>query len=156
SPYIHTGGDETVKDRWRASPAVQQRMRELGIKDESALQSYFTHRIERFVSAHGRKLIGWDEILEGGLPESATGMSWRGVHGAIDASKEGHDVVMSPAPNLYLDYLQSDLPDEPSGRPTYVTLRDMYAFNPLPQEISRDAARHVLGAQINAWTEHMR
>ena len=156
SPYIHMGGDEPVKDRWRASPVVQQRMRELGLKDETAIQSYFTHRMERFVSAHGRKLIGWDEILEGGLPAAATVMSWRGVKGAIEASKEDHDVVLSPSPSLYLDYLQSDLPDEPSGRPSYVTLRDMYAFNPLPPEIQGDAAPHVLGAQINAWTEHMR
>ncbi|HEU4626559.1 MAG TPA: family 20 glycosylhydrolase [Steroidobacteraceae bacterium] len=154
--YIHVGGDEAVKDRWRASPAVQERMRALGVANEAALQAYFTHRIESFLSAHGRKLIGWDEILEGSLPPTATVMSWRGTAGAIEASKQGHDVVMAPAPTLYLDYLQSDLPDEPSGRPTYVTLRDMYAFNPLPAEIQGDAARHVLGAQINAWTEHMR
>jgi hexosaminidase len=156
SPYIHVGGDEAAKDRWRASPAVQERMQALGVANEAALQGYFTHRMEQFVSAHGRKLIGWDEILEGGLPAAATVMSWRGTAGAIEASKQGHDVVMAPAPTLYLDYLQSDLPDEPPGRPTYVTLHDMYAFNPLPKEIEGEAARHVLGAQINAWTEHMR
>jgi hexosaminidase len=154
--YIHVGGDEAVKDRWRASPAVQRRMRELGVANETALQSYFTHRIEKFLSAHGRKLIGWDEILEGGLPVAATVMSWRGTDGAIEASHQGHDVVMAPAPNLYLDYLQSDLGDEPPGRPTYITLENMYSFNLLPDAIEGDAERHVLGAQINAWTEHMR
>ncbi len=155
-PYIHIGGDEAVKDRWRASPAIQQRMRELGVENEVALQSYFTHRMERFLTTNGRRLIGWDEILEGGLPESATVMSWRGTAGGIEAVKHGHDVVMSPAPTLYLDYLQSDLPDEPSGRPNYITLRDMYSFNVLPDAIQGDAARHVIGAQLNAWTEHMR
>lgn len=154
--YIHVAGDEAVKDRWRATPAVQERMRALGVANEAALQGYFTHRMAQFLNAHGRKLIGWDEILEGDLPASATVMSWRGTAGAIEASKAGHDVVMAPAPTLYLDYLQSDLPDEPPGRPSYVTLHDVYAFNPLPKEIPGDAARHVLGAQINAWTEHMR
>ena len=154
--YIHTGGDEAVKDRWRSSPAIQARMRDLGVADEIALQSYFTHRIEAFLSSHGRKLIGWDEILEGGLPRSATVMSWRGTEGAIEASKAGHDVVMSPAPSLYLDYLQSDSSDEPPGRPNYVTLQDMYSFNVVPDAIGAESARHVLGAQVNAWTEHMR
>jgi hexosaminidase len=157
SRYIHVAGDEAVKDRWRASPAVQRRMRELGVPNEAALQSYFTQRMERFLSSHGRRLIGWDEILEGGgLPASATVMSWRGTAGGIEAANSGHDVVMSPAPTMYLDHLQSDLPDEPPGRPTYITLRDMYSFNVLPEEIEGDAARHVIGAQINAWTEHMR
>jgi hexosaminidase len=154
--YIHIGGDEAVKDRWHASPRVQQRMRELGVADETALQSYFTHRMERFVSSHGRKLIGWDEILEGGLPQAATVMSWRGSKGAVEAVTQGHDVVMAPAPDLYLDYLQSDSPDEPPGRPTYVTLADMYKFDALPPTIAGDSARHIIGAQINAWTEHMR
>lgn len=154
--YIHIGGDEAAKDRWRGSPAIQKRMRELGVANEAALQSYFTHRMERFLSGRGRQLIGWDEILEGGLPAAASVMSWRGTDGAVEAVKAGHDVVMSPAPSLYLDYLQSDAADEPPGRPNYVTLRDMYSFNVLPPAIAGDAARHVIGAQINAWTEHMR
>jgi hexosaminidase len=154
--YIHIGGDEAAKDRWRASARVQQRMRELGVANETALQSYFTHRMEKFLSAHGRKLIGWDEILEGGLPASATVMSWRGEAGAIEAVKGGHDVVMAPVTALYLDYLQSDAADEPPGRPRYVTLEDMYNFKVVPAAITGDATRHVLGAQINAWTEHMR
>jgi hexosaminidase len=156
SPYIHTGGDEAAKDRWRASPRIQQRMRELGVANEAALQGYFTHRMEKFISAHGRKLIGWDEILEGGVPPAAAVMSWRGESGAIEASKAGHDVVMAPSPNLYLDYLQSNAADEPPGRPRYVTLEDMYRFAVVPKTLAGDAARHVIGAQINAWTEHMR
>ena len=155
-PYIHTGGDEAAKDRWRASPKIQQRMRELGVANEAALQGYFTHRIEQFISAHGRKLIGWDEILEGGVPPSAAVMSWRGESGAIEATRAGHDVVMAPSPDLYLDYLQSDAAGEPPGRPRYVTLENMYRFSVVPKAITPDAARHVIGAQINAWTEHMR
>jgi hexosaminidase len=155
-PYIHVGGDEAVKDRWIASPRVQQRMRELGVADETALQSYFIGRIERHVRERGRRIIGWDEILEGGLPQSAAVMSWRGVEGAATAAKHGHDAVLSPAPLLYLDYLQSDAATEPPGRPTYVTLADVYAFEPVPEGIGPEEARHILGAQVNAWTEHMR
>jgi hexosaminidase len=154
--YIHVGGDEAVKNRWHASHRVQQRMRELGVKDEAALQGYFVHRIERFLSGHGRKLIGWDEILEGGLPPHATVMSWRGTQGAIDAARQGHDVVLAPAPTLYLDYLQSDSADEPPGRLSYVTVADVYGFNPIPAQLSEAERRHILGAQLNAWTEHMR
>ncbi len=155
-PYIHVGGDEAVKDRWSASPRVQQRMRELGVTDETALQSYFVARIERHLRDRGRRLIGWDEILEGGLPEEAAVMSWRGIEGAVTAAKHGHDAVLSPAPLLYLDYLQSDAATEPPGRPTYVTLADVYAFEPVPEGIGPEEARHILGAQVNAWTEHMR
>jgi hexosaminidase len=158
--YIHIGGDEAAKNRWRASPRIQQRMRELGVANEAALQGYFTHRIEAFLRSQGRKLIGWDEILEGGLPAAATVMSWRGEAAAIEAVKGGHDVVMAPSPSLYLDYLQSAGPDEPPGRPRYVTLEDMYRFKVLPDAIARAAGgvstRHVLGAQVNVWTEHMR
>ncbi len=154
--YIHVGGDEAAKKRWQASPRIQQRMRELGVKNEAALQGYFTHRIEAFLRTHGRKLIGWDEILEGSLPAAATVMSWRGEAGAVEAAQGGHDVVMAPSPALYLDYLQSSAADEPPGRPRYATLEDMYRFKVLPDAITGDAARHVLGAQINAWTEHMR
>jgi hexosaminidase len=155
-PYIHVGGDEAVKDRWIASPRVQQRMRELGIADETALQSWFIGRIERTVRGSGRKLIGWDEILEGGLAAEAAVMSWRGEQGAIAAATHGHDVVMTTHPTLYLDFLQSDASTEPPGRPTYVTLADVYAFEPVPAVLGGEQARHILGAQLNAWTEHMR
>ena len=156
SRYIHVGGDEAVKHRWNASPRVQQRMRELGIADAAALQSWFIARIERFLSGSGRKLIGWDEILEGGLPPQAAVMSWRGTEGAIAAARQGHDVVMAPVPKLYLDYLQSDGPDEPSGRPAFIPLSEVYAFEPVPPELDAGQSRHILGAQLNAWTEHMR
>ena len=101
--YIHVGGDEAVKNQWQASPRVQSRMRELGVKDEHALQSYFVQRIEKYLNAHGRRLIGWDEILEGGLAPNATVMSWRGIEGAVAAAAAGHDAVLSPAPTLYFD-----------------------------------------------------
>ncbi|MGQ0835325.1 MAG: beta-N-acetylhexosaminidase, partial [Gammaproteobacteria bacterium] len=157
SAYIHVGGDEAVKDRWIASPRVQQRMRQLAIPNETALQSYFTARVESFIRRNGRKLIGWDEILEGGrLPPAATVMSWRGTAGAIEAARQGHDVVMAQERILYLDYLQSDSRDEPPGRPRYVTLADVYAYEPLPAELAAAEAAHILGAQLNAWTEHMR
>ncbi|UXI68979.1 beta-N-acetylhexosaminidase [Tahibacter amnicola] len=154
--YIHIGGDEAAKDRWKTSESVQARRRALGIADETRLQAWFTKRWEQWLSAKGRRLIGWDEILEGGLPEGASVMSWRGTQGAIEAAKEGHDVVLSPAPELYLDNLQSNSDAEPSGRTAYVTLQQLYGFEPTPSELTAEQARHVLGAQANVWTEHMR
>ncbi|MEO8671286.1 MAG: family 20 glycosylhydrolase [Tahibacter sp.] len=154
--YIHVGGDEAAKDRWHASAAVQKRMRDLGVKDEAALQAWFMRRLDAHLTLRGRKLIGWDEILEGELPPAATVMSWRGTKGAIEAARLGHDVVLAPHPDLYLDNLQSNHADEPSGRPHLVTLADVYAFNPVPAELDAQQATHVLGAQANAWSEHMR
>ncbi|HZP65791.1 MAG TPA: family 20 glycosylhydrolase [Rudaea sp.] len=154
-PYIHVGGDEAAKDQWRASPRVQQRMRELGIKDEAALQGWFTARIETFLAAHGRKLVGWDEILEGGVPPRATVMSWRGTQGGIDAARSGHDVVMAPSPLLYFDHVQSALHDEPPGRPDVVSLADVYAFDALPPGLDAGQTRHILGAQANLWSEYL-
>lgn len=154
--YVHIGGDEAVKNRWKDSPLVQARIRELGLADESALQGWFVARIERYLDAHGRRLIGWDEILEDGIPARASVMSWRGIDGAIAAARAGHDVVMTPDPGLYLDHLQGDAPDEPSGRPGIVSLADVYAYEPVPPGLAPDEARHIRGAQLNAWTEHMR
>ena len=154
--YIHIGGDEAIKDQWKASPRVQARMRELGIADEDHLQAWFIARIRKHLAAHGRRLVGWDEILEGGLPADAIVMSWRGAKGGIEAARLGHDVVMAPSPDLYLDHLQGDAADEPSGRPGLRTLADIYAFEPLPAGIDAATAAHVLGAQANLWTEHMR
>ncbi|MEZ0471412.1 family 20 glycosylhydrolase [Luteimonas salinilitoris] len=156
SAYMHVGGDEAVKDQWQASPRVQARMRALGVADETQLQAYFIARIERFLSGHGRRLIGWDEILEGGLPADATVMSWRGIEGGIEAARQGHDVVMSPSSDLYLDYLQTESPNEPPGRPATIPLRQVYTFEPVPEALDAVQARHVLGVQANAWTEHMR
>jgi hexosaminidase len=155
SEYIHTGGDEAIKDQWRASARIQARMRELGVANEEELQGYFTARIGRYLTAHGRRLIGWDEILEGGVPADASVMSWRGVEGAIAAAASGHDTVLSPAPMLYLDHRQGAGPDEPGGIGSVISLRDVYGFDPLPGPLAGDA-RHVLGVQANLWTEHVR
>jgi hexosaminidase len=153
--YVHVGGDEAVKDQWQASARVQARMRELGVPDEAALQGYFTHRMGKYLEAHGRRLIGWDEILEGGVPPGAAVMSWRGVDGAIAAAASGHDAVLSPAPTLYLDFRQGTGPNEPPGRGAVVSLERVYSFDPLPGPLAA-AAGHVLGVQANLWTEHVR
>jgi hexosaminidase len=154
--YIHVGGDEAVKTRWKASPQIQARIRELGLADEEALQGWIVARMGRFLEAHGRRLIGWDEILEGGVPAGAAVMSWRGTDGAIAAAKAGHDVVMAPSPVLYLDHWQSELPLEPPGRPGIESLEDVYGFEPVAAELSSGEGARILGAQANAWTEHMR
>ncbi|MFN3931540.1 MAG: family 20 glycosylhydrolase [Brevundimonas sp.] len=153
--YVHLGGDEAVKDQWKASPRTQARMRELGVADEAALQSWFIGRMEQYLNQRGRRLIGWDEILEGGLAPNATVMSWRGVEGAVEAARLGHDTVLSPAPILYLDNRQSAADGSP-GRGFVVPIEDIYRFDPTPEALTTDQARHVLGVQANIWTEHMR
>jgi hexosaminidase len=155
STYIHVGGDEAIKDQWQRSPAIQAKMAALGLKSEHEMQSWFIDHLGTYLAAHGRRLIGWDEILEGGLPASASVMSWRGEQGAIDAANQGHDVVLSPAPTLYLDSLQSDRADEPPGRMSIMTLKDVYSYEPMPKGIAADKAGHLLGAQANAWTEYL-
>jgi hexosaminidase len=129
-------------------------MRELGIKDEHALQSYFVQRIENYLSAHGRRLIGWDEILEGSLPPNASVMSWRGIEGAITAAASGHDAVLSPAPTLYLDNRPLDWARP--GRGPVVSLEDVYGFDPAPEALTEAQRAHILGVQANLWTEHVR
>jgi hexosaminidase len=154
--YIHVGGDEAVKDQWKSSPQVQQRMRERGIADEHALQSYFVQRIGRFLAANGRRLIGWDEILEGGLAPDATVMSWRGIDGALAAAAAGHDAVLSPWPVLYFDNRQGTGTTEPPGRGRVIDLETVYRFDPMPPALPPEQRRHVLGLQGNLWTEHIR
>ena len=154
--YVHVGGDEAVKDQWQASARVQARMRELGIANEAALQSYFIHRMEQPLRARGRKLIGWDEILEGGIGPGAAVMSWRGVDGAVVAARSGHDTVLSPSPTLYFDNAQGNLRGEPPGRGRIIGLEDVYRFNPLPASLDEQQRAHVLGLQANVWTEHIR
>lgn len=152
--YIHVGGDEAPKDQWKADPRAQARIKALGLKDENALQGWFTAQIGAYLEKHGRKLVGWDEILEGDVPKSATVMSWRGSDGAIKAAREGHDTVLSPMPTLYLDYRQSDAPDETPGRGVQATWPGVYAFAPVPAELTPEQRKHVLGLQANAFTEH--
>ncbi len=154
--YIHVGGDEAVKDQWKASPAVQARMHALGLANEDALQSWFIARIGKFLKAHGRRLIGWDEILQGGVPPDAAITSWRGIDGAITAAKAGHDAVLSPAPVLYLDNRQVEGAREPSGRGAIVSLGDVYDFDPAPASLSDAERAHIIGVQANIWTEHIR
>ncbi len=154
--YVHLGGDEAVKDQWIASPQVQARKAQLGLKTEMQLQSWMMRRLEKTLAAHQRRLLGWDEILEGELPASATVMSWRGTEGGLQAASQGHDVVMTPASSLYLDYLQTASADEPPGRPALVELRSVYAFEPVPATLAKDKQHHILGLQANVWTEHMR
>ena len=154
--YIHVGGDEAVKDQWRTSPRVQARMRELGIADEAALQSYFVQRVGRFLAANGRQLIGWDEILEGGLAPEATVMSWRGVDGARAAAQAGHDAVLAAWPTLYFDNRQGSATSEPPGRGRVVGFADVYAFDTQVSGLTPEQLRHVIGVQGNLWTEHVR
>jgi len=155
SEYIHIGGDEAVKDQWKASPRVQARMRELGTKDEHELQSYVIRRMEKFLSSQGRRLIGWDEILEGGLAPNATVMSWRGIDGAVAAASAGHDTVLSPWPILYFDNRPYDVASPP-GRGRIVTIEEVYAFDPAPAALTEAQHKHILGVQANIWTEHIR
>ena len=155
SPFIHVGGDEAIKDQWKASPKIQARIKDLGLKDEHELQSWFIQRVGQSLDKRGRRLIGWDEILEGGLAPNATVMSWRGIDGAIAAAKAGHDTVLSPHPTLYLDNRQSASWEEPTGRGLIVTLKDVYAFDPAPAQLNPDERKHILGVQANVWTEHM-
>jgi hexosaminidase len=152
--YIHVGGDEAVKNQWQASARVQSRRRELGVKDEHALQSYFVQRIEKYLNAHERRLIGWDEILEGGLAPNATVMSWRGIQGAVAAAEAGHDTVLSPAPTLYFD--NRPLNTAHAGRGPVVSIEDVYRFDPAPSVLSEAQRAHILGVQANLWTEHVR
>lgn len=156
SRYIHVGGDEAVKEQWKANPAVQARMKELHIASETALQGWFISRVEQTLNARGRRLIGWDEILEGGVAQSATVMSWRGIDGAIIAAKLGHDTILSPAPTLYLNHRQTAAPDGLPGRGQVVGLKEVYDYEPMPSALNPDERHHVLGVQANLWTEHMR
>jgi hexosaminidase len=156
SAYIHVGGDEAAKDQWKANPEVQARMKALGLADEKAAQGYFAARVGNYLSAHGRKLIGWDEILDGVVPADATVESWRGPQGAVAAAKAGHDTVMAAWPTLYFDNRQTDLADEPPGRGRVVALKEVYDFDPTPPELTAAERGHVLGVEASLWTEHMR
>jgi hexosaminidase len=149
SEFIHVGGDECPKDEWRASPAAQARMRDLGLRDEDELQSWFLSQIGTFLHAQGRRMVGWDEILEGGLPPGATVMSWHGETGGIEAARLGHDVVMTPDTHTYFDYYQAPPEGEPLAIGGLIDLETVYAYDP-PVLGGR-----TLGSQFQLWTEYM-
>ncbi|WP_328725396.1 beta-N-acetylhexosaminidase [Streptomyces sp. NBC_00259] len=156
SPFVHIGGDECLKDQWKVSPTAQARIEELGLADEDELQSWFIRHFDSWLSARGRRLIGWDEILEGGLADGAAVSSWRGYAGGIAAARAGHDVVMCPEQQVYLDHRQAPGEDEPMPIGYVRTLEDVYRFEPVPPELAgTPEAAHVLGTQANVWTEVM-
>ena len=162
SPYIHIGGDECPKVRWEKCPKCQKKIKELGIKAderfsaEDYLQSYVMNRMAKVVEARGRRVIGWDEILEGNVSETAIIMSWRGIEGGIEAARKGHDVIMTPTSHLYFDYYQSEDPaTEPSCVGGYLPVSRVYEFRPLPKELTEEQQKHIIGVQANIWTEYI-
>ena len=157
SEYIHIGGDECPSVRWEKCPACQKRMKEEGLENERQLQGYLLHRIEQYLNSRGRKIIGWDEILEGGVTQSATVMSWRGPEGGINAARQGNDVIMAPNTFFYLDYYQTADPEangEPLGIGGYVPLSKCYSFDPYDQ-LDEEVRKHIRGIQANTWTEYI-
>jgi len=154
SPCIHTGGDEVPRDRWKASPHAQARMKREGLANEDELQSYFTKRVERFLNSKGRQLIGWDEILQGGLAPNAVVMSWRGTAGGIEAARSGHDVVMTPNRQTYFNYAQDSSREGPGHTGGLLTLMTVYHFDPT-EGMTPAEAKHVLGGQACLWTEYV-
>jgi hexosaminidase len=155
SEYIHVGGDEAIKEQWKGNPVIQAKMQLLGIKNEDAMQSWFINRIEKFINAHGRRMIGWDEILEGGLSPNAAVMSWRGKQGAVAAAKQGHDAVLTPNRPLYFNYRQSDATDEPAGRDPVNSLADVYNFSATPDGLTPEQQTHIMGVQGSLWSEYV-
>jgi len=155
SQYIHVGGDEVDKTSWKNCPKCQARIKAEKLKNEEELQSYFIKRMEKFLISKHRKMIGWDEILEGGLAPEATVMSWRGEAGGIEAAKMNHDVVMTPGNPVYFDHYQGDPATEPLAIGGFNTLKKVYSYEPVPKELNQDEAKYVLGAQANLWTEYI-
>ncbi|MEN8156624.1 MAG: beta-N-acetylhexosaminidase [Bacteroidota bacterium] len=154
SQYIHIGGDEAIKNKWDKCPDCNRRMQDEGLEDLDELQSYFIKRIEKFVNSRGRKIIGWDEILEGGLAPEATVMSWRGVEGGVEAARQHHHVIMSPTTHMYLDYYQSkDKESEPFAAGNFLPVEKVYSYEPVPKELTEEEAVYILGVQTNLWTE---
>lgn len=155
SRYIHIGGDEAQKFQWKKCKHCQNRIKKEGLKNEDELQSYFIKRMEKFINAHDKKLIGWDEILEGGLAPDATVMSWRGVKGGIEAAKQGHNVIMTPNSHCYFDHFQGPQNEEPPGIRGYLPLSKVYQFDPVVESMSKEEASYVLGGQANLWAEYI-
>jgi hexosaminidase len=155
SKFIHVGGDEARKDEWKASPYVQQRIKDLGLKDEHEMQSWFIKKMDAYLTERGRRLIGWDEILEGGLAPNATVMSWRGIAGGIEAARQGHDVVMAPTNYVYFDYYQTkDVANEPLAIGGFLPLDSVYLYEPIPKDLEPQYVKHILGAQGQLWAEY--
>ena len=153
--YIHIGGDEAPRDEWKECELCQQRIKDNNLKNEAELQSYVNNRIEKFLNDHGRKMIGWDEILEGGVSKGATIMSWRGTEGGIAAAKAGNNAIMTPGSYCYLDYRQTtDRKDELDSNGSYVPLRKTYSFNPYDQ-LAKNEQKYIMGVQGNLWTEYV-
>jgi len=156
SKFIHVGGDEVDKGPWKGSAREQEHMKKLGLKNEEELQSWFIRQMDNFLTKHGRRLIGWDEILEGGLAQNATVMSWRGISGGIAAAKADHDVVMAPTTYTYLDYYQSrDHSTEPKSIGGFIPLEAVYGYEPIPGELTPSQATHILGVQGQLWAEYI-
>lgn len=155
STYIHIGGDEAPKENWKRCAHCQKLIRQEGLKDEHELQSYFIHRIEKYLNSKGRKIIGWDEILEGGLAPNATVMSWRGEEGGIAAATENHDVIMTPTGWVYFDYSQTQKDDSVTIG-GFIPLKKVYDYQPIPAKLDPSKKKHVLGAQANVWTEYIK
>ncbi len=156
SKYIHIGGDECPKEYWKQSPFCQQFIKDNNLKDEHGLQSYFIQRMEKYINGKGRSIIGWDEILEGGLAPNATVMSWRGEKGGIDAAQQNHDVIMTPgSAGLYFDHKQSESTDEPLTIGGLSSYAKVYAYDPIPKELTAEQQKYVLGVQANIWTEYI-
>ncbi len=155
SKYIHIGGDEAPKTRWKECAHCQANIKQHNLKDEHELQSYFIGRIDSFLSSKGRQTIGWDEILEGGLAKNAAVMSWRGEQGGIEAASQKHNVVMSPGSHCYFDHYQGDKKSEPLAIGGYTPLKKVYSYNPIPNHLDKKYHKYVMGAQGNVWTEYM-
>jgi len=156
SKFIHVGGDECPKSQWKASPDAQAKIKALGLKDENELQSWFIHQMDTFLASKGRRLVGWDEILEGGLAPGATVMSWQGEEGGIAAAKAGHDVVMTPSPYTYFDHYQTrDHKAEGVAFGGFLPLNRVYGYDPVPKQLTPEEAKHILGAQGQLWTEYI-
>ena len=154
--YIHIGGDECPKDRWKQHELDQRRIEVEGLRDEHELQSYFIKRIESVLTGLGKRLIGWDEILEGGLAPGAIVQSWRGMDGGIAAANAGHEVIMSPTSHAYFDYYQSEEKEnEPLAIGGFLPLEKVYQFEPVPDKIETDKIQFILGGQGNVWTEYI-
>jgi len=153
--YIHIGGDECPKAAWKECPKCQARIKSEGLKNEHELQSYFIRRIEKYLISRNRKLIGWDEILEGGLAPEATVMSWRGIKGGIEAAEQGHNVIMTPGGYCYFDHYQANPKYEPKAIGGYTTVKKVYSYEPIPDTLTKAQSKYILGAQANMWTEYI-